>query len=73
LLESLHFPDHSAGRIREGLFALEEDVIGKETERRWEQAEDISTLLPSLLRYQNRGVVGEQLRQRLRQIPTGIS
>ena len=44
-------------------------LIGKETERGWEQAEDISTLLPSLLRYQNSSVVGEQLRQRLRQIP----
>jgi hypothetical protein len=44
-------------------------LIGKETERGWEQAEDISTLLPSLLRYQNNGVGGEQLRQRLRQMP----
>jgi hypothetical protein len=31
-------------------------LIGKETERGWEQAEDISTLLPSLVRYeQNSG------------------
>ena len=44
-------------------------LIGKETERGWEQNDDISTLLPSLLRYQNSGVVGEQLRQRLRQTP----
>jgi hypothetical protein len=44
-------------------------LIGKETERGWEQAEDISTLLPSLLRYQNSGGVGEQLRQRLLQVP----
>ena len=27
-------------------------LIGKETERGWEDAEDISTLLPSLIRYQ---------------------
>jgi hypothetical protein len=27
-------------------------LIGKETERGWEQAEDISTLLPSLINYQ---------------------
>ena len=27
-------------------------MIGKETERGWEQADDISTLLPSLIRYQ---------------------
>jgi hypothetical protein len=47
-------------------------LIGKETERGWEQADDISTLLPSLLRYQNSGVVGEQLRQRLRQIPLAL-
>jgi hypothetical protein len=39
-------------------------LIGKETERGWEQADDTSTLLPSLLRYQN---IGEQMRQRLRQ------
>jgi hypothetical protein len=44
-------------------------LIGKETERGWEQADDISTLLPSLLRYHNRGVIGEQMRQRLQQIP----
>lgn len=44
-------------------------LIGKETERGWEQSEDISTLLPSLLRYQESGVVGEQIRQRLRQMP----
>jgi hypothetical protein len=31
--------------------ATEFHLIGKETERDWEQAEDISTLLPSLLRY----------------------
>ena len=45
-------------------------LIGKETERGWEDAEDISTLLPSLVRYHgNTGVVGEQLRQQLRHIP----
>lgn len=44
-------------------------LIGKETERGWEQIDDISTLLPSLVQYQNSGVVGEQLRQRLREIP----
>jgi hypothetical protein len=30
--------------------ASEFQLIGKETERGWEQAEDISTLLPSLMR-----------------------
>jgi len=44
-------------------------LIGKETERGWEQADDISTLMPSLVRYENRKFIGEQLRQKLRQIP----
>jgi len=43
--------------------------IGKETERGWEQSEDISTLLPSLMRYQNTCVAGEQLQQLLLRIP----
>jgi len=47
-------------------------LIGKETERGWEQADDISTLLPSLLRYQNSGVVGEQMRQRLLHISLDV-
>ena len=48
-------------------------LIGKETERGWEQAEDISTLLPSLVRYQeNSGVTGERIRERLRQTPLNI-
>ena len=45
-------------------------LIGKETERGWEQADDVSTLLPSLVRYQeNSGVPTGQLTERLRQIP----
>ena len=47
-------------------------LIGKETERGWEQADDISTLLPSLVRYQKSDVAGEQLRQRLRQLPLAL-
>jgi hypothetical protein len=47
-------------------------LIGKETERGWEQSEDISTLLPSLMRYQECGVAGEQLRQRLLQVPIDV-
>jgi hypothetical protein len=42
--------------------------IGKETERGWEDAEDISTLLPSLVRYEQNVVASEQLRPRLQQI-----
>jgi hypothetical protein len=44
-------------------------LIGKETERGWEQSEDISTVLPSLVRYQTGSVAGERLRQRLMKIP----
>ncbi len=47
-------------------------LIGKETERGWEQAEDISTLLPSLVRYQQSGVASEKLRQHVSQIPLRI-
>jgi hypothetical protein len=46
--------------------------IGKETERGWEQSEDISTLLPSLMRYQNSSFAGEQLRKRLQHISLDI-
>jgi hypothetical protein len=49
--------------------ASEIHLIGKETERSWEQADDISTLLPSLLRYQqNKGTAKSALRERLQQI-----
>jgi len=44
--------------------APEFHLIGKETERGWEQADDISTLLPSLKRYErNMGTAAESLRQ----------
>lgn len=46
--------------------------MGKETERGWEQSEDISTLLPSLMRYQDRCVAEERLRQRLLRIPLDV-
>ena len=61
----------SAGLLRRyPVTATEFHLIGKETERGWEQAEDISTLLPSLIRYQqNKSGVSEYLTQRLRQIP----
>jgi hypothetical protein len=49
--------------------ASELHLIGKETERGWEQADDISTLLPSLLRYeQNKGTAKSALRERLQQM-----
>jgi hypothetical protein len=50
--------------------ASEFHLIGKETERGWEQAGDISTLMPSLLRYGSvTGVADEKLRERLIAIP----
>ena len=45
-------------------------LIGKETERGWEQNDDISTIMPSLVRYGlNSGIADERLRQRVLQIP----
>jgi hypothetical protein len=44
-------------------------LIGKETERGWEQVEDISTLLPSLKRYErNAGKAEKSLRDRLQKL-----
>jgi hypothetical protein len=49
--------------------ASEFHLIGKETERGWEQAEDISTLLPSLKRYaQNTGTANQLVRERLQNL-----
>jgi methylphosphotriester-DNA--protein-cysteine methyltransferase len=56
-------------------------LIGKETERGWEQPEDISTLLPSLKRYErNTGTANQLLQERLQrmslnalQTETGLS
>jgi hypothetical protein len=46
------------------------NLIGKETERGWEQSDDISTLMPSLVRYGlDASVADEQLRKRLIAIP----
>ena len=45
-------------------------LIGKETERGWEQNDDVSTLMPSLVRYGSDTVVAdEQLRKWLLEIP----
>jgi hypothetical protein len=45
-------------------------LIGKETERGWEQSDDISTLMPSLVRYGlDSGIANEGLRKRLLEIP----
>jgi len=48
-------------------------LIGKETERGWEQAEDFSTLLPVHLRYgRNLPNVSENLLRQLCQIPLDV-
>jgi hypothetical protein len=44
-------------------------LIGKETERGWEQAEDISSLLPSLKHYkQNTGTASQLLQEQLQKV-----
>jgi hypothetical protein len=44
-------------------------LIGKETERGWDHTEDISTLLPSLVRYgRNSGTANDVLRERLQKM-----
>jgi hypothetical protein len=49
--------------------ATEFILIGKETERGWEQADDISTLLPALMCYdQNTGLANERLWERLNKL-----
>jgi hypothetical protein len=53
--------------------ATEFHLIGKETERGWEQAEDISTLLPSLVRYGRKaGTAKQALRESLQQISINV-
>jgi hypothetical protein len=47
-------------------------LIGKETERGWEQGDDISTLLPSLVQYDHGRTDGAKLQQRLRDIPLDV-
>jgi len=62
-------PDTRGLLRRRPVSALGVHLIGKETERCWEQDDDVSTLLPSLVQYQEeRGVLKEQVRQRLLEI-----
>jgi hypothetical protein len=45
-------------------------LIGKETERGWEQSEDVSTLLPSLVHYYKSDmIIGPDLQHKLCRIP----
>jgi hypothetical protein len=67
---SLSGPESTGLLKRYPVTATEFRLIGKETERGWEQAEDISTLVPSLVLYAvNGGRADERLRSRLLQIP----
>jgi len=69
---------HSRNRLisergRYPVTATEFHLIGKETERGWEQAEDISTLLPSLKHYErNVGTVSESLRDGLQKMSLNV-
>jgi len=48
-------------------------LMGKETERGWEQDDDINTLMPSLVRYgSDTGIVDEQLRKQLLEMPLDL-
>jgi hypothetical protein len=48
-------------------------LIGKEIERAWEREDDISTLLPSLVRYETAGkALGTQLQEKLRDTPLDV-
>jgi hypothetical protein len=48
-------------------------LIGKETEHGWEHAEDVSTLMPSLVRYhQNKGTLNQKLQEQLKKIPIRV-
>src|ERR1700746_3175245 len=76
---------NTLGRLREGrlqrrrgarwerMKAARFHLIRKETERGWEQNDDVSTLSPSLLLYgSDTGVADQHLRKRLLAIPLGF-
>jgi hypothetical protein len=64
----------SAGLLkRYSVTAIGFHLIGKETERGWEQNDDISTIMPCLVRYGiNSGIADERLRKRLLEIPVAF-
>ncbi len=67
---SLCKPDSAGLLKRYPATAIGFHLIGKETERGWEQNDDISTLMPSLKRYgANSGIADLRLRKRLCEIP----
>ena len=63
-------PDTAGLLKRYPVTATSFHLIGRETEPGWEQNEDISTLMPSLVGYgSDTGVADEQLRKRLLPMP----
>jgi hypothetical protein len=63
-------PDTAGLLKRYQVTAASFHLIGKETERGWEQSDDISTLTPSLVRFgSDTGVADEQLKKPLLEIP----
>lgn len=63
-------PDGTLSRNREVEISKPVCTVAKQTERGWEHAEDMSTLLPSLVRYGDVGSpVGSRLQEKLRNIP----
>ena len=63
-------PDTAGLLKRYPVSATSFHLIGRETEPGWEQNEDISTLMPSLVGYgSDTGVADEQLRKRLLPMP----
>lgn len=66
-------PDTAGLLKRYPVAAASFHLIGKETERGLEQNDDISTLMPSLVRYgPDTGVADEQLRKRLSAMPLAL-
>jgi len=63
-------PDTAGLLKRYPVTATSFHLIGKETERGWEQNDDVSYAHASLVRYgSNTGIADEQLRKRLIEIP----
>lgn len=66
-------PDTADLLKRYPMTATSFQLIGKETERGWEQNDDVSTLMPSLVRYgSDTGIADEHLRKRLLEIPLAL-
>lgn len=66
-------PDTAGLLKRYPVTATSFHLIGKETDPGWEQNDDVSTLMPLLVRYGcDSGIADEQLRKRLLEIPLAL-